>query len=76
MSTSVNEERYARAFIRGKVHSGWGRVKIVARLRANGIGEETIASCADHLGSPDDEYRSALLELSSDTFRLYIRFIA
>ena len=41
-----------------------GRVKIVARLRANGIDEETIASCADDFGSPDDEYRSALLELS------------
>lgn len=60
----IDEERYARAFIRGKVHSGWGRVKIVARLRANGIGEETIASCSDDFGSPDDEYRSALLELS------------
>ena len=27
-------------------------------------GEETIASWADDFGSPDDEYRSALLELS------------
>ncbi len=60
----INEERYARAFIRGKVHSGWEGSRSSPALRANGIDEETIASCADDFGSPDDEYRSALLELS------------
>lgn len=60
----INEERYARAFIRGKVHSGWGRVKITQRLVANGVDEETIARCADEFSSTDEEYRVAMAELS------------
>lgn len=60
----INEERYARAFIRGKTHSGWGRVKITARLVANGVDEETIALCADEFCSTQDEYEVAMAELS------------
>lgn len=60
----INEERYARAFIRGKTHSGWGRVKITCRLAANGVDEKTIERCADEFSSPDDEYRVAMAELS------------
>lgn len=60
----INEERYARAFIRGKTHSGWGRVKITARLAANGVDEEIIASCADEFSSTQDEYEVAMAELS------------
>ena len=59
----INEERYARAFIRGKTHSGWGRVKIITRLQANGVDEETIALCADEFSSPQDEYQVAMGEL-------------
>lgn len=75
----INEERYARAFIRGKTHSGWGRVKITARLIANGVDEETIALCADEFSSPHDEYDMALAELSKhsansrDPYATYMR---
>lgn len=75
----INEERYARAFIRGKTHSGWGRVKITARLMANGVDEETIALCADEFSSPHDEYETALAELSKrransrDPYATYMR---
>lgn len=75
----INEERYARAFIRGKTHSGWGRVKITARLVANGVDEETIALCADEFSSPHDEYDMALAELSKrsansrDPYATYMR---
>lgn len=60
----INEERYTRAFIRGKTHSGWGRIKILARLAANGIDEQTIALCSDEFSSTRDEYQVAMAELS------------
>lgn len=60
----ISEERYARAFIRGKTHSGWGRDKIVQRLHLSGIEDETIFQCGDEFSSPDEEYENALRELS------------
>lgn len=39
----VDEERYARAYVREKMHySGWGRRKIELGLRAKGIPKEVI----------------------------------
>lgn len=60
----INEERYARAFIRGKTHSGWGRLKIIQRLQANGVDESIIRACEDEFSSPEAEYDAALRELS------------
>ncbi len=60
----INEERYARAFIRGKVHSGWGRVKNRRPLACKRHWRGDHSVLCRELGSPDDEYRSALLELS------------
>lgn len=60
----LNEERYARAFIRGKVHLGWGRAKIVQRLHADGIADDVIECCQDDFASPCDEYQMAQNELS------------
>lgn len=75
----INEERYARAFIRGKTHSGWGRVKIASRLAANGVDDETIALCADEFNSMQDEYEIAMVELrkraanSKNPYATYMR---
>jgi regulatory protein len=38
----LDENRYAEAFVRGKVRVGWGRQKIVAALRAKDIPSEFI----------------------------------
>lgn len=75
----IDEERYARAFIRGKAHAGWGKLKIVNRLKESGVGDETISSCEDEFNSSDAEYESALLALkkrearSSDPYATYMR---
>ena len=39
----INEERFARAYVRGKVRiNGWGRLKIKNGLRAKGVDENLI----------------------------------
>ena len=38
----VNEQRYARAFVKDKfAFNGWGRIKIAHQLRLKGIGGRT-----------------------------------
>lgn len=75
----VNEERYTRAFIRGKVALGWGRRKVVDRLRHGGIDDALIARCEDEFPDEDDEYAMALEELarrgctSSNPYASYMR---
>lgn len=40
----VNEERFARAYVRGKFRmNGWGRIKIRNGLRAKGVDENLIS---------------------------------
>lgn len=75
----INEERYARAFIRGKTHSGWGRLKIVQRLKMFNIPDEIIASCESEFSSTQDERAMAMRELqkrratSKDPYATYMR---
>jgi regulatory protein len=39
----INEERYARAYARGKFTiNGWGRVKIIINLKGQGLSEQDI----------------------------------
>lgn len=56
----VSEERFTRAFIRGKTSLGWGKRKIVERLEGEGIAEELIARCSDEFASPDAELEAAV----------------
>ena len=58
----VNDERYAKAFVRGKVNqSGWGINKIRFHLMQNGIGKELIDEA---LGQTDEEvYRQRLIDI-------------
>ena len=58
----VNNERYAKAFVRGKVNqSGWGVNKIRFHLIQKGIGKDIIDEA---LGQTDEEvYRQRLIEI-------------
>ncbi len=58
----VNDERYAKAFVRGKVNqSGWGVNKIRFHLMQKGIDKELIDEA---LGQTDEEvYRQRLIEI-------------
>lgn len=75
----VNEERYARSFIRGKVNLGWGRSKILLRLEQDGIPGSIIAACEDDFASADQEYEMAMREVSKhrarskDPYATYVR---
>ena len=58
----VNDERYAKAFVRGKVNqSGWGVNKIRFHLIQKGIDKDTIEEA---LGQTDEEaYRQRLIDI-------------
>ena len=58
----VNDERYANAFVRGKVNqSGWGINKIRFHLIQKGIDKDTIEEA---LGQTDEEaYRQRLIDI-------------
>ena len=58
----VNDERFARSFVRGKVNqSGWGLNKIRFHLMQKGIAKETIDEA---LGQTDEEvYRQKLIDI-------------
>jgi regulatory protein len=58
----VNDERYAKAFVRGKVNqSGWGINKIRFHLIQKGINKDIIDEA---LGQTDEEvYRQRLIEI-------------
>lgn len=75
----INELRYTRAFIRGKSHLGWGRLKIINQLRQNNIPEETIDACFAEFPSSQDEYSMAMKLIckkkanSKDPYATYMR---
>lgn len=56
----ISDERFASAYIRGKVRLGWGRTKILSRLKEKGISDEIISLCANDFPSSEDEYSQAL----------------
>ena len=58
----VNDERYAKSFVRGKVNqSGWGLNKIRFHLVQKGIDKDIIDEA---LGQTDDEtYRQRLIDI-------------
>ncbi len=64
-----SNERYASALIRGKTRAGWGREKILARLREMHISEATIELCAADFASPAEERARAMADLESHPSR-------
>lgn len=75
----ISDERYARSFIRGKVHAGWGREKIIRRLEECGVDSSVISACQNEFASPEEEYERALHELekrschAADPYASYMR---
>lgn len=64
----LNEERYARAFVRDKFRfGGWGKIKIAYALRQKHIAEAHIAEALEEIG--EDEYSEALLAALRIKFR-------
>lgn len=59
----VDDARFARSYIRGKSNSGWGRGKIVSKLRECGVSESVIESVSDEFPSSGQELESAIREL-------------
>lgn len=58
----LNEERYARAFVRGKYRQkSWGRKKIIYHLSAKGINKQLIEIALNEI--PKDEYSQTIQEL-------------
>lgn len=56
----LNEERYARAYARGKFRmKEWGKIKIVAGLKAHQVSDYCIRKALQEI--PDDEYEEVLL---------------
>jgi regulatory protein len=59
----LNEERYARNYVRGKFRqSKWGKVKIAHGLHAKGMPAGLIAEALTDI--PDDEYIQLLADLA------------
>ena len=54
----LDEERYVEMFVRGKVHAGWGKQKIVAALRAKHIPAELVSRCCAAI--PEEDYDEKL----------------
>lgn len=62
----VDEERFARAYVRGKFRiNGWGRLKIRNGLRAKGVEEDLIRRVLDEEINLD-EYQSLLCKIVSE----------
>lgn len=58
----VNEERYAKAFCRGKfINNKWGRIKIAIALRQKGISEYCIRTGLEEID--EEEYHTLLKSL-------------
>lgn len=56
----LNEERYAKAYARGKFRiKEWGKIKIAAGLKARQVSEYCVRKALQEI--PDDEYEVVLL---------------
>jgi len=58
----INEERFARVFVRGKFHiNKWGRSKIRYELKSRNIPDRIILQSMEEIG--DDDYLRTIREL-------------
>lgn len=64
----LNEERYARAFVRDKFRcNAWGRVKIAYALRQKQVSGDAIDMAMEEIY--DDDYHSTLMRLLRNKMR-------
>ena len=68
----LNEERYARAFVRDKSRiSSWGRVKIRYALRRKGISDEIISESLEEVTNDEESERlRRLLSLKAKSMKM------
>jgi regulatory protein len=60
----LNEERYAKAYARGKFRmKSWGRCKIRRALQTNKVSDYCIRKALQEI--PDDDYRKTITELAT-----------
>ena len=58
----INEERYARAFVKDKfTYNKWGKIKIASHLRAKKISSSMISSALESIDN--DLYKNRLKEM-------------
>ena len=65
----LNEERFVEIFVRGKVRAGWGKLKIVAVLRAKRIPPEMIEQYCSQIQV--DDYQEQLRQCIGKWLRLH-----
>ena len=66
----LNEERYAKAYARGKFRiKEWGKVKIVAGLKAHQVSDYCIRKGLQEI--PDDEYEATLAREAEKALHRY-----
>ncbi|MCX6277557.1 MAG: regulatory protein RecX [Bacteroidetes bacterium] len=59
----IDEERFARAFVRGKFHiNKWGKIKIIVELRRRNIPEKLIKNALNEISA--DDYLNTIRELA------------
>jgi len=64
----INEERYARAFVKDRfAFNGWGRIKIAHQLKQKGIPNQAINDAMDAID--EEQYRDRLIELLHTKWR-------
>ncbi|PKP38940.1 MAG: hypothetical protein CVT98_04065, partial [Bacteroidetes bacterium HGW-Bacteroidetes-15] len=68
----INEERYARTFVRGKFKiKKWGRIKIINSLQAKKISKECIRKGLEEIN--ETAYRDTLIEVLNKKAKTIIR---
>lgn len=65
----VSDERFADAFIRGKVSAGWGMDRIVRELSRRGVDVSDLKDWPYAYLDPEDEYARAVEAASKKTVR-------
>lgn len=65
----VNDERFARSFVRGKFNqNGWGRVKITYALRQKEISTQCINMALEEID--DEKYHSKLIDIATKKWNI------
>ncbi len=56
----LNDQRFAKAYIRSKINSGWGRSRIIKELELRGIDIDLISDFIAEILNDEEEYQRAL----------------
>jgi len=59
----LDDERFAQAYIRGKLHAGWGCARIERELASYGVEASSLAGYPELFFDEDEEIKRAVQEL-------------